>query len=237
MTRPKNTIAEQLNAAQLAISNTLDDTEIQALVAKLGYPAEMINEGWELYQAAVHAVNAQRAAAGAQQETTRLHDEARKAAKDAYQALAKTARAIFIDDQAQLEALGLHGTMPLATAAFIAAAITLFENAQGVLELAKYGYDADQLTAEQAKIAAYIEADNRQEAAKGAAQQATREQEAALRALNEWVAQYIKIAKVALREKAQLLEKIGVVARTSKTRAQREASQKAAETRAEKETA
>jgi len=216
VTRQKISIAEQLNKAQLAINNTLGDTEIQSLVAGLGYPAEMMNEGWELYRTAILTVNAHRAAAGAQQEASRLHDEAKEVATDAYQALAKTARAIFIDDKARLEALGLSGAMPRTTAGFIAAATTLFVNAQGVRELADYGYNVDRLVAEYAKITAYIEADNRQEAAKGAAQQAAREQDAALKALNEWVAQYIKIARVALREKTQLLEKIGVPARTSR---------------------
>ena len=67
-----------------------------------------------------------------------------------------------------------------------------------------------------------------------AAQQATREQEAALSALNDWTAQYLKIARVALRDKKQLLEKLGVAARTTKTKAQRGAAKKAAATRAAK---
>jgi hypothetical protein len=52
-----------------------------------------------------------------------------------------------------------------------------------------------------------------------------------------WVAQYLKIAKVALRGKKQLLEKIGVTARTTKTAAQRAAPKKAAATRAAKKAA
>jgi len=52
--------------------------------------------------------------------------------------------------------------------------------------------------------------------------------------MNEWVAQYLKIAKVALRNKRQLLEKIGVAARTTKTASQRAAPKKAAATRAAK---
>ncbi|MBN1427948.1 MAG: hypothetical protein JXB07_06155 [Anaerolineae bacterium] len=111
--------------------------------------------------------------------------------------------------------------MPRTTVGFIAAATTLFENAGGIPHLAHYGYDAARLASKRTRITAYIEADNRQEAAKGATQQSTREQEAALRALNEWIAQYIKVARIALRKKAQLLEKIGIRARAS--RSQREA--------------
>ena len=48
------------------------------------------------------------------------------------------------------------------------------------------------------------------------------------------VAQYLKIAEVALRGKKQPLEKIGVTARTTKTAAQKAAPAKAAATRAAK---
>jgi len=62
--------------------------------------------------------------------------------------------------------------------------------------------------------------------AKGSKQQATQDQAAALAALNEWVAQYLRIARVALRNKQQLLEKIGGAARPRRTAAQRTALKK-----------
>ena len=98
--------------------------------------------------------------------------------------------------------------------------------------MADYGYNSVKLQSERIKIAAYDTANQQQEAAKGAAQQSTREQDWALQALNAWKAQYLKIAKVALSGKPQLLEKLGVLARTSKTAAQRAAPKKASATRA-----
>jgi hypothetical protein len=59
-----------------------------------------------------------------------------------------------------------------------------------------------------------------------------RDQDAALSALDHWLAQYEKIAKVALSGKPELLEKIGVLKRSVKTAAHRAASNKAAATRA-----
>jgi hypothetical protein len=123
---------------------------------------------------------------------------------------------------------------PRGTAAFIQAGYTLFDNARDVAALADFGYDADKIAAERAKIEAYDQANQAQEMAKGSAQQATQDQDAALAAMNDWVAQYLKIAKVALRGKKQLLEKIGVLARTTKTTAQKAAPAKAAATRAAK---
>ena len=123
------------------------------------------------------------------------------------------------------------------TAGFIAAAYTLFDNAASSGLLSDFGYDADKIAAERGKIEAYDQANQAQEAAKGSAQQATQDQDAALAKMNDWVAQYLKIAKVALRNKKQALEKIGVAARTTKTAAQRAAPKKAAATREAKKSA
>lgn len=213
------TIAGRLNAAQVAISNSLADSEIQSLVAAYGYPASRLNEGQALYDAAFAAVTAQKSAAGAQKQATQELALAEASARDAYQALAKVARAIFQNDKGRLTALGLNGTTPIATAAFLASAASLFENAGAATDLEDYGYTAERLESEREKIAAYNLANQKQEAAKGAAQQATSLQDAALTTLEAWRAQYVKIARVALRGNKQLLEKIGVPARTGARRA------------------
>jgi hypothetical protein len=216
-TNPTRSISEQLNAAQVTISNTLADAELQARVAGFGYTVEKLAAGRQLYDRALAAVSAQAAAAGAQQQATAHLRAADAIARDAYQALAQVARAAFAKDKAQLAGLGLTGRMPRTTAAFLAAAYTLFDNARGVADLqaalAAYGYDPARLTGERAKIAAFDTANQAQEAAKGAAQQATHDQKAALAALTDWLVEYRKIARVALRDQPQLLEKLGVTVR------------------------
>jgi hypothetical protein len=232
--RPKQSTAQQLNAAQLAITNSLADPEIKAAVAQYGYTTAKLNAGKALYDTALAAVNAQKSGKGDQKTATADLKAAEKDARDAYQAAAKVARATL--SGADLATLGLAGKVPRDTAGFIQAAYTLFDNAANSELLADFGYDEARITAERAKIEAFDTANQAQEMAKGAAQQATQEQEAALAKMNEWVAQYLKIAKVALRGKKQLLEKIGVTARTTKTAAQRAAPKKAAATRAAKKT-
>lgn len=233
--RPKQSTAEQLNAAQIAISNSLTDPQINSAVAQYGYPMAKLNAGKALYEAALAAVNAQKSGQGDQRNSTANVKAAEKAARDAYQAAAQVARAALSkEDQTTL---GLTGKEPRDIAGFLQAAYTLFDNAASTGLLTDYGYDEARLAAERAKIAAFDTANQTQELAKGAAQQATQEQDAALAALNDWLAQYLKIAKVALRGKPQLLEKIGVTARSSKTAAQRAAPAKAAATRAAKKQA
>lgn len=233
--RPTVSIPTQLNGAQMALSNTLADAEIQSIVAAYGYPAARMQDGKTLYEAALHAVNVQAAAQGAQRAATAHARSTSREAQDAFQRLAQIARALFARDSSQLAALGLTGTMPRTTAPFLAAAETLFANAQTVADiktsLAAHGYDDAKLTAEAARITAFDLANQAQEAAKGAAQQATRDQAAALAALADWISQFSKIARVALRDKKELGKKIGVISRTQRTAAQRHAPVKSAQTR------
>ncbi len=233
-TKPKQTIAQQLTAGHMLIKNSIEDEEIAGLVSAFGYTAANLNNGLEFHTKAVAAMETQQNKAGAQRIATQQFEDAKKTAVDAYQALAKVARAVYKQDPAQLTTLGLTGTMPKDTAGFLAAAYTLFDNAAPLVALAAYGYDEVKLPAERAKIAALEAANQNQEMAKGAAQQATLEQDTALEALNEWAAQYRKIAKVALRGKKQLLEKLGIAARRTPTKAQMEGRAKAALTRANK---
>lgn len=226
MSSSKTSIAERLNAARVAISNSLGDAEIASLAANFGYSAEKLNEGYALYEAAVAASNAADATAGGQETATEEALKAQTAAQAAYQDLAKVARAVFKNEESRLTSLGLKGSMPRTTAGFLAAAETLFENAASAPSIAEYGYSPEKLESELAKVRAYGEADQRQEAAKGEAQNASASKLSALQSLDEWLAQYLKIARVALRGKPQLLEKLGVTARTSKTAAQRAAAKK-----------
>ena len=147
--KSKNSISEQLNAAQVAVTNTLADAEIQGRVEQFGYTAERMLEGKSLYDTALISVNAQIAAAGSQFQGTSNLKSAEALARDAYQALAKVARAVFVNDSARLAQLGLNGAMPKSTAGFISAAYTIFDNAVNVPEiksaLESFGYTEEKI--------------------------------------------------------------------------------------------
>ncbi|MBN2089846.1 hypothetical protein JW964_09535 [candidate division KSB1 bacterium] len=127
--------------------------------------------------------------------------------------------------------------MPRNIANFLATARTLFENAslpEVANELLLYGYDSTKLTNERAIIATFEKVVETKERTSAAAQLATQDQKTALKKLNDWRQQYIKIARVALHERAELLEKLGVRIYSSKTPAQRNAPKKAAANRLKK---
>jgi hypothetical protein len=209
------TIAGQLAAAQLVIENTLANPGILERVAARGYTATEMAAGQRLHRVAVAAVDAQAAAAGAARHTTERADAAEKQARASYQELVQTVRAVFPANSSQRKSLEVVGAMPVDTAKFIAVATTLFNNALNVTEisavLARYGYEEKALRRERELIAAYQQALQAQASAKSAAKLATRAQREALTEMQQWVAQYTKIAKVALRSQPELLKALGIV--------------------------
>ena len=210
----KNSISSQLNSAQMVIANTLRHPDIQERVAARGYTAGEMAEGQRLCDVALQAVDAQSVAASRQRRATEQALLAEQRARTSYQALAQTVRAVFPPQSAERKALEVAGPTPETSAAFISAATTLLNNALGVPEiaavLAKYGYDEATLRAERDVVAAYQQAVQAQALAMSAARQATRAQNQALAALQRWVAQYLKIAKIALRSEPDLLKALGV---------------------------
>lgn len=235
MSKPKVGIAHRLKAANVAIGNAIADAEIGALLASRGYGPAQLSEGQKLYQAAEASVKVQLAAEGRQKTAAQSAKAAEKAAHKAFQELAKTARAHFMRDKAALAVLGLRGPMPDTQSLFITMATALFDNVPQEPAIAEAlkgkGYPPDKLAKERAKIDAMSAAIQAHQAAIGASQQATEEQTAALDALAAWMSEFIPIARLALAEKPQLLEALGILHRNAKTPAQRKAPAKAAATK------
>lgn len=214
MTNKRKSIARILHDTEVAIENTFNIAVIQDQVALFGYGPERMQAGRLLHQAAVSAVKFRKREFGEQQKASNRCGDRRKEAVAAYQDLAKIARAIFVKTPARLVNLGLNKKMPKATAEFIHAAFQLFDGAPLNPELGDYGYTRERLASERMKIAGYQKAEAEHESAKGSTQHATEVQEKALQALIEWHAQYLKIARVALRNDHQLLENLGVKVRS-----------------------
>ena len=240
-TRPMTSISDRLTKAAVAISNALSDSQIGVLLAEYGYQPDKLGDGMALYETAAEAVKKQVAAHGDQKDSTARLLKAEKTAQVSYQNLAQVTRAAFQRDQAKLAVLGLDNPMPRTLPLFLTMAAALFDNASRMTEIADtlkgYGYTSEKLAKEKVKIVELSAALQSREAAKGAAQQATFEQNNAMEALDRWMAGFVKVARVALRDYPQLLEKLGIFKRAGKTAAQREAPRKAAATRKAKKEA
>ena len=231
-----HSIASQTKQFETAINNALKNAAIKAAVLPYGFTVARLNAGKALLNAAVAAIDNATALTGEKEFSTANVQDAFQTAKGAYQDLAKVARAIFHNQPAHLTALSLDEAMPRTMDAFALSAHTLFnagEYTDPIRDaLEENGYDGGKLSSEGAKIAAFKDAREAQATCVGQAEQAKSEQRAALKALRDWSMAFRKIARVALKDTPQLLEALGILHRSVKTKAQRGAAAKSAVTRA-----
>nr|WP_309691229.1 hypothetical protein [Armatimonas sp.] len=211
------TIASKLRRAELLLDGTESNPEISALVEPFGYTATKRTEGRTLLVAAQSQLGQTQLSRAVQKQSTEEFLETERVARRAYADLAAAGRALFPAGSHGRTALGLTGNAPRSLTAFLRAADALFDGATNGPDdvktaLAAHGYTEAKRASERAKLTALKAADSAQEGAKGGAQELTPQQSEALATLERWAAQYLKFARIALRERPQLLEKLDVKA-------------------------
>ncbi len=210
-------IASKIRRAELLLDGTESHPEIIALVEPFGYTAARRAEGRALLLSAQEKLGLTQLQRAKQKQSTEALLEIEKIGRRAYADLAAAGRALFPPGSHGRTALGLNGNAPRSMTAFLRAADALFNGATNgpddvKIALATHGYTARKLASEWEKIVALKAADSAQEGEKGGAQDLTPQQTEALAALDRWCATYLKFARIALRERPQLLEKLAVSA-------------------------
>ncbi|MBI5566970.1 MAG: hypothetical protein HY870_18880 [Chloroflexi bacterium] len=231
-TRPKDDRATLVAFAEKVITNGQKVPEIKAAMTEYGYTTAKYTAARGLLTTTKEGLTTQALDQGGQRVATGDEQTAKEDAFAAYQGVAKIGKKVL--SPAELAQLGLPSRQPRKTADFITTAYTVFDNLLETEALADFGYTSEKIAAERAKIEAYEQADLAQAEAIGAKEQGTQDLEATFVELNTWVTTYVRVAKVALAKKPQLLEKLGIKVRSSKTAAQRAAPKKAAATKAAK---
>jgi hypothetical protein len=236
MKKSQNQTAPRLAAVETAINNALATPDILTKLTEHGYGQAKLQGGLLLHSTALGKVNEGAIHVGICKACTAEARQAREAL--AYSGMVQVSRALVRNDDGALTTLGLVGETPRERTAFLERARKLFNTTAYTpamkAKLSEHGYNDAKLSAERAKIEA-VETVNRQNvSAQGAAKLSTQDKKSAVKAATDWFRDFRAIAKVALKEKPQLLDKLGLRTRTTKTKAQREAPRKAAETRQKK---
>ncbi len=127
----------------------------------------------------------------------------------------KVARIAFRNDHSLYQKLDLGGMRKISLAGWLAQGKQFYLNALGdakVLEkMAEYGMTREKIEAGKALLDQTEAANAAQEKEKGEAQQATQERDKAVDELEDWLADFLAIARIALEDKPQLMENLGVV--------------------------
>jgi hypothetical protein len=203
----------RLHAAYIAIIGSMGDPEIKKIMAGYGYESDKLEEGKKKYDSVV-AANADLVfAKGVKRETAARAANAKKAAKAAFQLFSKTLRGFF--GNAMLSSIGLTGQMPFVKAGGILDKAAKTPEMQ--VKLAECGFNAAKLRSEHDTITAYEEANREYEASVEGVLSSEFDRNEKLAGLEKWLASYLMVAEVALRERKDLKAKIGVAERSVET--------------------
>ncbi len=215
MAKPKRPLEERLRAAQFAKDNAIQDNEVKTLLEDLGYDDTRLNVGKTLLDTANQLQQTQQKEYGDQFEATGALNDAWTKADKEYMRFVKVARIALKADYAFYQKLDLSGSRKNTLSGWLAQAKQFSLNALAdtvVLEkMAAFGMSKEKIAAGKALLDTTETTNAAQEKEKGEAQQATQERDKAMEQLDEWLSDFIAIARIALEEKPQFLEKLGIV--------------------------
>jgi len=212
--RADASIAQRLVSAQIAIEAVLADAALQEAMAAYGYDATRMLEGRALREQALGLVQQQRARLGAQLAATDARAAAQAQAHAIYMRHVGVARVALRGDRGATQALDLAGRKRSKSSWLMQAQqfyANLLDDAAIVAKLAGFGLAPAQIAAGQQLVAAVAAGDVAQQSRKSIAQETMKMRDATLEALNDWMRDFLAIARIALAEQPQTLERLGII--------------------------
>ena len=211
----KMTTDEILYQSGFRINNSLSDAKILDAVSPMGYPEAKLNEGKTLLAEATTLAETQKKEYGELDAVQAQFKNEKQNANGTYMDMLAIARIAFKNDVQAQTTLELNGRRASTLSGWLKQTLGFYRailaNEGWKTAMAGYGQTEEKLTAEIAAIEGVAAASENVRKEMGDAQNATLERDMKLEQLAEWVNDYEVIARIALADKPQLLEKIGIV--------------------------
>jgi hypothetical protein len=218
MANLKNRIAEFLLTAQVMIENSLTDPVVKDALAAYGYSEETLAVGKTLYDETVALQNAQNKEYGDQVAATSELYDLWETTDRQYKKTLKIARIAFQDHPKADRAVMLFGQRKESLSGWLAQAQLFYANILNDSDLmdslAEYGYTVEKLQQESDLLNQIAVKNQQQKKEMGEAQASTQARDKKIDELAKWVSNLRAVAKVALADDPQQLEKLGILART-----------------------
>ena len=234
--RPSQSEQNQLDKSKKLIYGTIENQDIQDIMAPEGYTSEEMQGGVLLHTKCEGFFSGKYVVRGAKSGASDEEDSAEAIVRGNYQSLKTTC----LDNlqKPHWVTLRIIGETPSKEVDFQASAKTLYTNILLGEEikaiLKKKGYPEARLLAEQNTLLAYLGLGVKQAGAKGTSENYTKQKDAAFAELKNWCAKYTRKVRSALKGQPQLAEKLGITIHSGLTAAQIAGKKKAAATRAAK---
>ncbi|MEZ5106029.1 MAG: hypothetical protein R2757_16135 [Draconibacterium sp.] len=206
---------EILFQAGVRINNSLSDPKVLNAVSPFGYTEVKFNEGETLLSEATTLVETQKREYGELDAAQTAFEDERKAAHGNYMDMLAICKIAFKNDVKAISTLDLTGRRASTFSGWLNQTRSFYRallaNDAWKTALTTYGQTEEVLNAHLAAIDTVTAASETKKKEMGDAQNATQERDMKLEELVEWVSDYEVIARIALADKPQLLEKLGIV--------------------------
>lgn len=212
--RKARSMAAQLDIIRMAIDNAIADEALQARLLEYGYTPTKLQQGRTLLTNAQAKLHQKLAEDGAHRSATQNFRLVWERAEAIYLRLYRIARAALVDQPGVLHTLGLNGARKRLPRDMMVQASQFYTNALGspaILEqLAVCGISDAQLREGQSMLTQASDARTARARVRGDAHQMTIERNDEIKATLHWYRCFITVARMALVQEPQWLEKLGV---------------------------
>ena len=211
----RRSIGDFLSWASVALENALNSPDVQAAMSAFGYDEARLLEGVALLETALSHRAGQKEDYGKQYAATLAMRQAWHAADRQYYALHRRLVRLILRYDADLQrrnALGLNVPKSQRFNLWLDEAVSFYNNVlqdpQIQTALASYNVTLEDLEQGQAAIQEVKALKGVQDREKTQAQQATKDRDAVFKALNEWLAKFREVARIALADSPQHRESL-----------------------------
>jgi hypothetical protein len=214
MPKPRTSIEDRFKLAQIAIGNALADPTLLAALTTYGYNADRLQQGNVLREQAWKLYQQQKGEYGELSAAKDALETAQQQARTTYMHYIKVARLALKHDRGASQKLDLTSGRKRPQAKWLAQARQFYTHAlsdAAILgKLAECGITQAMLEAGQRQIEAAVQCEATRWQCQGAARDATKMRDETIAALDTWIADFIKFARLAFERRPQLLEKLGI---------------------------
>jgi hypothetical protein len=212
-------IATKLHQMRTGILGVQNNPEIQAKMIPFGYTPERMGEGQNLLDIVTRLMTTNVEEYSDQIVATDNLGKFWKSAYGNYMVTLKVTRVAFVGQPELLQRFNATGKRNKSLSGWLRDAKILYTNLLNSPEalnvLAGFGYSAEKLNKEYQDVNTVEELHSKQLSEKSGAQQSTVERDEAFDALCKWYSSFRAIARIALYDKPQLLEALGIKTKNS----------------------
>lgn len=215
MYRKSRSLDAFMESRRQLIFNAASDEEIMGFVLPYTYDQLRLDEGKAVYNEADAAVEKQKLDYVKQFEAREAFEKAFNEANAVYIEHISLMRLALTGNPTKRTMLAIDGKRSQSLAGWLRQTNRFYNNAidndEVLVPVAQYGITNEKLIEGRDLVKQVEIANDVHDKAKGAAQQSTIDRNKALKKLDRWASAFLKVCRFALKDKPQLLEKLGIL--------------------------